>query len=241
MGANPILRPLPFGGGNPALWQLKYEVEDERFLQIFSDFSRLIRRSEKAWEEAAKQGNPDYQDFVSETEGEYLEELIGASFLVLQAKIRRVSLAATRLQKFALAQYGITIPDLDREYVIRLEGRYKRRQASLVELVWDVGNYYKHHDEWPHDVWRRETGTAKDRQWKQARKTRRSVERIGITSGSTGNMRTAYEYFDIDPYSGCEHLAQKIQAWASQVYSLAQSRLKAAANVQPVATGRAKN
>lgn len=45
---------------------LKHEVEDERFLQIFADFSKIIRRSAEACAHAAKSENPDYEDFVAE-------------------------------------------------------------------------------------------------------------------------------------------------------------------------------
>lgn len=34
MASNDILKPSPWGRGNPSLWQLKYEVDDERFVQI---------------------------------------------------------------------------------------------------------------------------------------------------------------------------------------------------------------
>jgi hypothetical protein len=40
-------------------------------------------------------------------------------------------------------------------------------------------------------------------------------------------MRTAYEFFGIDPYSKCEQLAEQVQGWATQVYTTAQSRLQA--------------
>jgi hypothetical protein len=45
---------LPLGR-NPELWQLKHELEDDRFPQIFADYARLIRRSEEACERAAQQ------------------------------------------------------------------------------------------------------------------------------------------------------------------------------------------
>jgi hypothetical protein len=70
---------------NPTLWLLKHQVNDERFLQIFADFAKLIRRSEKTVKGASRRDNPDYADFVADTESEYLEEIIGASFLMLQA------------------------------------------------------------------------------------------------------------------------------------------------------------
>lgn len=224
MAVNPLVRPMPLGGGNPALWLLKYEVDDERFLQIFADFSRLLRRSEKTCEQAANTGNEDYAQAVGGSEADYIEEIIGASFLVLQAKIRRVTHAAERLRSYLLA-HQIDIADLQRAKAIKIGGRYKRKKASLIELVWDIGNYYKHRDEWPVEVWR--ATKTKDRQVTLARKTRKSVERVGITMSSTGNMRKAYEFFGLDPYSKCEQLAEQVQDWAKRVYDLAQTQMKA--------------
>lgn len=132
------LKASPFGRGNSALWKLKHEVDDERFLKIFNDFAQLIRRSEKACEKAARQDNPDYEEFVAEMESEYLEELIGASFIILQAKIRRVISAAKSLHDHLRAEQ-IDIPDLTMRNVRKLGGRYKRKDASLIDLVWDVG------------------------------------------------------------------------------------------------------
>lgn len=88
---------------NHTLWLLKHERDDDRFLQIFGDFASLIRRSEKACEKAAEQGDQDYAQFIGESEAEYLEEIIGASFLLLQAKIRRVCSATERLQLLQLS------------------------------------------------------------------------------------------------------------------------------------------
>jgi hypothetical protein len=224
MPVHELLKTTPFGRGNIALWKLKHEVDDDRFLKIFSDLAQLIRRSEKACECAARQDNPAYEEFVAEVESDYLEELIGASFIVLQAKIRRVVSAAISLHDHLLAQQ-IDLSDLSVRNVRKLGGRYKRKNASLIELIWDVGNFYKHRDEWPHDVWRDKAGNE-NRRLDGSRRTRKSVERVGITFGSTGNMRTAYTFFDIDPFSKCERLAEQVQEWAVQVHVRARSQLK---------------
>jgi hypothetical protein len=214
---------------NPMLWLLKHEVDDDRFLQIFADFAGLIRRSEKACEKAARQDNPDYADFVAESESEYLEEIIGASFLLLQAKIRRVYSAMDRLREFSKSQYKLELGGLDRTRIMSLGGPYKKDTPSLINLVWAVGNYYKHRDEWSHDVWRNKKTKEKEEGWLgQARATRRDAQRVGITEFSTGNMRTAYEYFGIDPYSKCERLAKNVQDWSESVYKEAERQTKKA-------------
>jgi hypothetical protein len=212
---------------NPLLWLLKYEVEDERFLQIIGDFAGLIRRSEKACSDAAKHGNPEYAEAVAETEADYLEELVGASFLVLQTKIRRVTTAAERLVKFMREQHGLTMNGLDHQSIFALGGNYRKTGNSRIELMWAVGNYFKHRDEWDAEVWKNPpTGTQGRDPRRQSRGTRRTVEKIGIVQHSTGNLRRAYEFFRIKPYSKCERLAEEVQAWAKNVYQLAEKECR---------------
>jgi hypothetical protein len=212
---------------NHRLWLLKYEVEDERFQQIVSDFASLIRRSERACEKAAAQGNPDYADVVADTESDYLEEIVGASFLVLQAKIRRVAKAAERLVTFMKEQHGLTVDGLDRQSIYALGGNYRKTGHSRIELIWAVGNYYKHRDEWDAEVWKNlSTGAQGRGPHGQSRSTRQTVEKVGIVRFSTGNMRRAYEFFRIKPYSKCEKLAEKIQVWAKKVYQHAEKECR---------------
>jgi len=212
---------------NHRLWLLKYEVEDERFQQIIADFASLIRRSERACEKAAKQGNPDYADAVADTESDYLEEVIGASFLVLQAKIRRVAKSAERLVTFMNEQHGLTVDGLDRQSIYALGGNYRKTGHSRIELIWAVGNYYKHRDEWDAEVWKNPSTGAQGRDpHRQSRSTRQTVEKVGIVQFSTGNMRRAYEFFRIEPYSKCEKLAEKVQVWAKKVYQRAEKECR---------------
>ncbi|MGJ5044151.1 hypothetical protein [Bradyrhizobium sp. HKCCYLRH1062] len=204
---------------NHRLWLLKYEVDDERFQQIFGDFADLIRRSERACEKAAKQGNPEYAEAVSDTESDYLEELIGASFLVLQAKIRRVDKAAEHLVTFMKEQHGLTVKGLDHQSIFALGGKYRKSGHSRIELIWAIGNYYKHRDEWDAEVWKSRPAIAQGHDpHRQSRRTRQTVEKAGIVQLSTGNMRRAYEFLGIKQYSKCEKLAEKVQAWAKEVY-----------------------
>lgn len=227
-----VLSYMPLGG-NSDLWKLRYEAQDERFLRIFGDIAKLIRKSEKACEEVSEQDDPRYQDVIIDAECEYVEELIGASFIVLQTKIRRVTTSALELRKTMLRGHKIDLDKLlDAERIHNLCGHYKGTQASLVQLVWDVGNYYKHRDEWPIEVWEKETLGEKNNFVKRGRQTRRSVERVGVVFASTGNLRTAYKFLGVDPLSKCELLAESVQHWADQVHQTALTQLKAGAKAR---------
>src|SRR6202035_4874973 len=78
------------------LWRLKHDVYDERFIRILEDLAILIRNSEMVCREANRAGEDD-QQFVIDAECDYLEDIIGASFVVLQTKLRRVQTSAINL------------------------------------------------------------------------------------------------------------------------------------------------
>lgn len=174
---------------------LEYEVEDDQFIQIIEEMSRLIAITERQCNAAFEQGD----DAAGESACDYLEELIGISFVILQTKIRRVVSAVERLRK-ATNQDPISIT------------------LFRIRLFWDMANYYKHRDEWSAVIWR-DKGANEKRESKleQARQTRRSVERLGIVMVSSGNLRTSYEKLGIEPYSDCRRLAIEVQDWARQV------------------------
>ena len=173
---------------------LRRNVDDERFLEIFADFARLIRASVKL----CKHG-----DGFPEDEVNYMEELLGLSFVLLQAKIRRVSEAASPLTPPQARALGCS---------------YKNTGNTLMELIWAVGNYYKHRDAWRKKVWEEKTaGEQESKPLRQSRNTRRIIEKVGIERYSTG-MLTAYSFFEIDWASDCAPLADKVQEWANAVY-----------------------
>jgi hypothetical protein len=200
--------PDPNMARNIGLRILRHAVDDDRFLRIFSSTSTIIRASVKSCASA-------HDDVFVDDEGYYIEELLGLSFVLLQAKISRVEEAAT---KWPLAL----------EDVRDLGGPYKGTGKSLVSLIWAIANYYKHNDTWGSEEWSDEVLDPKmfskevRSKIELARKTRRIVgekKGLGFVRGlSAGNMRTAYEFFAVDWTSDCTPLADKVQEWAKAVY-----------------------
>ncbi len=210
-----------------AMYVLEHEVRDDRFVRIIDDIARLIASSEDACERAVASGNDDFADAVIATETDYLEDLIGTIFLMLQTKIRRVGEAAMVVSDALERGYGAAAKKWAKPPVVRAEGgAYNGTPHSLVELVWAVGNYFKHRDEWSSDVWTPPATITKG--LKQSIATRTVVQSVGVVESSTGNMRTALEFFGVDPYSSCGKLAQDVQAWADTLLDDARAAAKAA-------------
>lgn len=195
---------------------LGYAAKDDTVTHLMDDLARAIRRSEEICDEASEDCNQD----------DYVEDLIGTSFVVLQTKIRRVSLKAVSLNE-DLRAFGLnTIPSFENEGAVRALGdKYADTEATLVELAWDIGNYFKHRDEWRPEVWDEEA-EGEVNSIKNARRTRKSVERVGIAWNLTaGNMRTAYKFLGMMPYSSCARLAEAVQRWADRVHNHAKTNL----------------
>ena len=50
---------------------------------------------------------------------------------------------------------------------------------------------------------------------------------MGIIEFSTGNMRTGFEFFEIDPYWSCKELGAPIQELAKAVYAAGRAGIAA--------------
>jgi hypothetical protein len=199
---------------------LQYRIEDDVSSRVMAVMAKAIERSEKICDEAFGRGDPDSADMVCDDEIVYIEELLGISFVLLQTKIARVISATLALHR-DLAELGVLLPGLDDRDALRaLGGDYKEAGASLIQFVWDVANYYKHREGWE---WEAYGSVPADR---QAKKTWESVKKMGIERSSTGNMRTACEFFGFDPYSSFTPLADAVQEWAEALSADVQSTIK---------------
>ena len=177
-------------------------AKDDTVTRLMDDLAAAIRRSEEICDEAGENGNQDY-----------IEDLIGTSFVVLQTKIRRVSSHAVSFNEELEAFDLDAIPSFkNQRAVLALGDKYADTGATLIELVCDTGNYFKHRDEWPQGVWGEEAeGEAVP--IKIGRRTRKSVERVGIEWNRTApNMRRAYESLGVMPYSSCAKLAEAVRS-----------------------------
>jgi hypothetical protein len=71
---------------------LECDVKDDTVTRVMDDIAQSIRHLERRFEEASRKSDQDDQWFW-DGENDYLEELIGVSFVVLQSKVRRVAQA----------------------------------------------------------------------------------------------------------------------------------------------------
>jgi len=216
---------------------LECDVKDDTVTRVMDDIAQSIRHLERRFEEASKKSDQDDQWFW-DGENDYLEKLIGVSFIVLQSKIRRVASSAASFDKRLKKFFDLSIAGFETQSAVRALGdTYKGTGSTLVQQIWDTANYFKHRDEWPSEVWEEDNDRKGEaNQIMNSRNTRKSVARIGIEKSSTGNMRTAYEFMGAVPYSNCECLVERVQEWADLVYA----HSKAGLPVDPEILDRAR-
>ncbi|HEY2484799.1 MAG TPA: hypothetical protein VGI36_06600, partial [Candidatus Binataceae bacterium] len=192
---------------------LDYEVRDDTVARVINDIAGLIRKSEEFFEKEVIRYGDEAADIYAD-EGDYVEGLIGASFVLLQAKIRRVVSWAIAMRE-ALTRFGLDLTEFDGQAkVLRLGGDYKDTGYSLVELVWHLGNFYKHRDQWSKETW--------DKPDNRTEKTIRAIAKVGI--GQHEKLRDAMIFFGLDASSRCGDLAEQVQNWAACVDKHAQGQ-----------------
>ncbi len=123
----------------------------------------------------------DLRDEVAEVDVEIIESLLGSAFVVCQAQITAVTKAALDIQKLARAEkiefkaYG------GQAHEVRALGERCDTNFSKVEVVWELGNYFKHREEWPQSAW-----------VKPSPKLRHTIPVLlaaGLQPSSNGNLR----------------------------------------------------
>jgi hypothetical protein len=118
---------------------LRYAVKDDTLTRLMDNIARSIHHSEQICDEAAKQDDQFYVDDICDEECSYIEDLLRASFIVIQTKISRVSSRVSSLNE-QLRGFDLNIPEFDTQpAVLTLGGNYKDTGSTLVQLIWDIG------------------------------------------------------------------------------------------------------
>jgi hypothetical protein len=127
---------------------------------------------------------------------ELVEALLGTAHVVCQVKITAITEAAIEL-----------IGKADHE--IRAMGPSFNTAFSKVEVLWALGNYFKHRDEWELSEWAAPTGFRKF--------TIPALKAAGLHASSTGNLRTGAEALGDRVYSQTAVFRQIVDDWAAEV------------------------
>lgn len=180
------------------------------FPGILSSISEQIRLSLKA-QEREHDENGDVYAFYKELTA----ALIGSAFVVCQTRISRVvkaiqdhqtgggkDLKTIRAKDYEIRAQGMMVPKND------------GKNFSQAQVIWEIANYFKHADEWPHD-WAEVKG---DRQ----KRTISAISAAGLSAAKSyvENIHQGADFFGTDDGRNLEELSRILKEWESAVISL---------------------
>lgn len=193
--------------------------EANAYEDVLSALSAGIRTSAKRIDRA-----PQNDDAFIIDETQIIENMLGTAYVVCQAQITAVVQAALRVDDTAKAAI-FTGNKSARESKVRALGPQWRKRSgktlSKVEILWQLGNYFKHHDEWSYRrvVFRksRRVGHA----WKVDNKNKHTVQvikAVGLKALNSGNLRQGAEALGNAKYSDMDVFQDVICSWGVDVH-----------------------
>lgn len=176
---------------------LKLAAESDVHASVLDELGRAIRKCGERIDGL----HPD-DDGSLDLECELIESLLGTGYVVCQAKITAVVERAMEL----LAK---------KPHEIRAMGPRFDADFSKVEVLWALGNYFKHGDEWKLSEWVTPTGPRAI--------TIPVLKAAGLQASSTGNLRTGAEALGNRAYADMAVFQRIVDEWAAEVATAARS------------------
>ena len=128
---------------------LDLAIDDEMYLAVLGPLAKGIGIAKSRVDEISDLDFKQFGEPLIDLETDLIENLLGATYVVCQAKITAVAQAAVNVRKAALAE-NLTVNAFgdQRSGVHRLGPNFDTTY-SKIEILWSLGNYFKHRDEWP--------------------------------------------------------------------------------------------
>lgn len=205
-----------------------YEVDPHWLDRVHKAIEKEIARGTRRLEKLEQSGNPQYLDSVADEECEQIEELLGVAFVACQSFINRILNRLQDLNEACMAEAGSKLPSLaTRQEALRIMAPTLAGSAFTdVEVIYAVGNYWKHSEDWP--TCEVLTDTRRKCVWDLPnmrpiqKTTAEVVSSIGLCYGSTGNLRTSAKVLGVSDYMDLSPIRRALESWAKHVLDVAQ-------------------
>jgi hypothetical protein len=148
----------------------------------------------------------DVQESIAEVEWEIVESLLGAAYVVCQVQITAVTKWALAVRERAIED-GLPFQIFGDKKDVRALGDKFDASYSKVEVLWQLGNCFKHREEWGRETWT--NPPPKQRQ------TIAVLQAAGLQSSSTGCLRKGYEALGGSDYAKLETLFGIVHEWSN--------------------------
>ena len=179
---------------------------------------------------------PKGDDAFIADETQVIENMLGTAYVVCQNEITAVVQAALGVDDTTKASI-LRGNKNRRESSVRALGPQSRRKLSgktlsKVEILWQLGNYFKHHDEWSYRrvAFRKRMGLA----WKVDSKNKHTVQvikAVGLKALNSGNLRQGAKALGNSKYSDVNVFQEAIRSWGVDVREHILARLSAGRTV----------
>jgi len=186
---------------------LELAVDGDGLERVLHPIEEAIRASFLRMEDA--DDGSEFADIVEEEEADVVENLLGAAFVVCQARIAKITTRFVRLETACGAPLPGG-PHKKHTVVRRQSPTVGATTYTTVELINHVANYYKHHSEW-HRPW---SAIADP----MTKRTRDAVISLGADEAAIGNMRRlTRELTGDDDLSNLEPLVEAVVTWGHRL------------------------
>ena len=159
---------------------------------------------------------PQDDDAFIMDETQIIENMLGTAYVVCQNEITAVVQAALRLDDAAKASVFLGSRSAERGSSVRALGPKFDEKFSKVEVLWHLGNYFKHRDAWDPVTWDGANGFTKD-----------AITAAGLKPGTSGNLRKGAEALGSTEYSDMDLCQEAIRSWGADVRKHILARLPA--------------
>jgi hypothetical protein len=192
-----------------------------------------IARHIRAIERAHASGAQDLADAITDDECGQIEEVLGLAFVAAQSFITAVRARWTTMVPICRKEHGITLS------VSVGKNGYGLFQESptlpvgtsyrAVDVINGVANFWKHVEEWPTTLVK--SGNRLKPAWPvhsmqgNAKHTMEIVEVLGLSPGSTGNLRQAARSMGVTKYSDLSIVRTILFDWAEALHQKARAKL----------------
>jgi hypothetical protein len=171
----------------------------------------------------AHDGSDEYVDAVTDDECDRIEDLLGLAFVACQSYMTGLRTRVAALSQVCQSKYGATLPFASdsKAYGVFKVGHATGSNHTDAEVANAVANYWKHQDDWPTreekrggkiaTVW--DVGPMRSNE----KRTVEIVTSIGISFGSTGNLRDGAKALGVTDYADLSPIRKKLRTWAGKV------------------------
>ena len=133
---------------------LKQVDVEGSYPDVLRTLGQAVRNASRRITDAESGGNFDAIEAVTDIENPNLELLLGTAYVVCQAWVTAVTQAALNVRQWAMRDgLNSCAFDFDKDYEVRDLGTpFENSRYSKITVLWELGNYFKHRDQWPR-IW----------------------------------------------------------------------------------------